>query len=58
MPPTAAQMTDWRKRLMRLVDEVENAYGPPGDSNQDPLDMAVHLAFYIACDRCRAAGLQ
>lgn len=49
MRPTFEQLMDWRKRLMKLVDEMETAYGPPGENNQGPLDSAVHVAFYVAC---------
>lgn len=43
-----AAYEDWERRLGKLCDEMERFFGEPGDNNQDPLDSAVHVAFYVA----------
>lgn len=53
---TLAQLEEWQRRLMKLVDEMERFYGVPGDNNQDVLDSSVHVAAYIAS--CQVAALR
>lgn len=46
--PRLALYEDWRRRLGKICDEMEKHFGAPGELNQDPLDSAVHVAFYVA----------
>lgn len=56
MSPTLQQLEDWNRRIFKLVNEAENAYGEPSPGmNQTPLDMAIHIASHLCVLELREA---